>query len=292
MTGPDVVDTTTLLAVDAGFQACGWIACALFCVRLARSGEWREPLARTPRNWVGPSAVEIVLVLLVFLVLSRIAVSLSGATPGALDAEGSAGWHRAVLASDVAKLAVAALSIALLARRGALKAAANAPRFPAKAPAVAIIAAAAAVALCSLQLLAGKIAWRLLDPAAEQPVHAALEALERSAWGEWGRTHLFLAAVIVAPLFEETVFRGLLLSSLLRYLRHAWLAIISSGVAFGLIHTGQPQDVLPLCTLGLILGYVRIRFSSLTIPILVHALFNARTMVLVLLNPELIRMEW
>lgn len=292
MSGPDVVDATTLLAVDAGFQACGGIACALFCVRLVRSGAWREPLAAVSKNWAGPSAVELVLVVLAFLALSRLAFYISGATPAALGVEGSNGWHRAVLASDLAKLVVAAFSIGLLGRRGALRGAADAPRFPARAPAVALVAAASAVAICSLQLLAGKIAWRVLDPTAEQPVHAALEALERSAWGEWGRTHLFLAAVVVAPLFEETVFRGLLLSSLLRYLRHAWLAITISGVAFGLIHTGQPQDVLPLCTLGVILGYVRIRFTSLTIPILVHALFNARTMVLVLLNPDLIRMEW
>jgi membrane protease YdiL (CAAX protease family) len=45
-------------------------------------------------------------------------------------------------------------------------------------------------------------------------------------------------------------------------------------------------------TMGVILGYVRVRYRSLPACILIHALFNARTMVLVLLNPEMVRSNW
>ena len=44
--------------------------------------------------------------------------------------------------------------------------------------------------------------------------------------------------------------------------------------------------------MGVILGYVRLRYRSLPACILVHALFNARTMVFALLNSEMVRSNW
>ncbi|MBU0616183.1 MAG: CPBP family intramembrane metalloprotease, partial [Planctomycetes bacterium] len=138
----------------------------------------------------------------------------------------------------------------------------------------------------------GQIVWRWLEPGAEQPIHAVLEAVEKSAWGLGGIAQLTLAAIVVAPIAEELFFRGLLLQTIWRYLGHAWLAIVLSGAAFGFIHHEQPQDVLPLVTMGVILGYVRVRYRSLPACVLMHALFNARTMAFVLLNPEMVRSGW
>jgi membrane protease YdiL (CAAX protease family) len=50
----------------------------------------------------------------------------------------------------------------------------------------------------------------------------------------------------------------------------------------------QPQDVLPMVTLGVVLGYIRLRYRSLPACVLVHMLFNARTMIIATLAPELI----
>jgi membrane protease YdiL (CAAX protease family) len=44
--------------------------------------------------------------------------------------------------------------------------------------------------------------------------------------------------------------------------------------------------------MGVILGYVRVRYRSLTACILIHALFNGRTMLFAWLNPELVRSGW
>ena len=44
--------------------------------------------------------------------------------------------------------------------------------------------------------------------------------------------------------------------------------------------------------MGVVLGYVRLRYRSLSACILTHVLFNARTMLFALLNPELVRGGW
>ena len=103
---------------------------------------------------------------------------------------------------------------------------------------------------------------------------------------------LSLSAVVVAPIAEEVFFRGLLLPALWRQLGNVWVAVVLSGAAFGAIHVQLPQSVVPLITMGVILGYVRVHYRSLTACVLVHGLFNARTMTLVLLNPEMVQSGW
>jgi membrane protease YdiL (CAAX protease family) len=144
----------------------------------------------------------------------------------------------------------------------------------------------------SLQLRMGQIIWHWLEPGALQPTHAVLEALQNTAWGPWGAVQLSISAIVVAPIAEELLFRGLLLQSVWGYVGNVWLAVVLSGVVFGLIHGDVPQSVLPLATMGVVLGYVRVRYRSLTACILAHALFNARTMAFVLLNPEMARGSW
>jgi len=142
------------------------------------------------------------------------------------------------------------------------------------------------------QLQTGAAIWRWIVPDAVLPEHPVLEAIEHSAWGGWGAVQLTLTAIVFAPLAEELFFRGLLLQTFWRHLGHAWLAIALSATAFGLIHITQPQNVLPLVSMGIILGYVRMRLRSLTACVVIHALFNTRTMLFVLLNPELARQPW
>ncbi|MFQ5805987.1 MAG: lysostaphin resistance A-like protein, partial [Phycisphaerae bacterium] len=190
------------------------------------------------------------------------------------------------------KLATCVLIVTILRRHRPFRAGVGPRLGPRGVLAVSLAAALIIMPISYLQQQTGQIVWRWLDPDAQPPIHAVLEALESSAWGSWGTVQLSIAAVVVAPLGEELFFRGLLLQAIWGYLRHAWLAITLSGVAFGLIHNQQPQDVLPLITMGVILGYVRVRYRSLTVCILAHALFNARTMAFVLLNPETARSLW
>jgi len=87
----------------------------------------------------------------------------------------------------------------------------------------------------------------------------------------------FFTASIAAPIFEETIFRGFLLPSLNRYLP-VWGAIIVSSLVFALAHLSF-SEVLPLTTLGLVLGFVYSRSRNLLSSILLHSLWNSGTLL-------------
>ena len=83
---------------------------------------------------------------------------------------------------------------------------------------------------------------------------------------------LFLTITLLAPCFEELLFRGFLLPVLARRLPLAW-ALVLSALLFGAIHL-QPAGLPVLGTLGLALGLAMHRTASLRTPILVHACWN------------------
>ncbi|MCC5789423.1 MAG: CPBP family intramembrane metalloprotease [Opitutales bacterium] len=86
-----------------------------------------------------------------------------------------------------------------------------------------------------------------------------------------------LPVVILAPLWEEIVFRG----GLFRYLKNCLpgsLALLLSAICFSLIH-GQPAQFGGILILGLILALVYQKSGSLLAPILMHAFFNANTLL-------------
>jgi uncharacterized protein len=84
-------------------------------------------------------------------------------------------------------------------------------------------------------------------------------------------------ATIAAPFFEEIMFRGFLLPSLTRYLP-VWGAIGLSSLIFALAHQSL-SEVLPLTTLGCILGFVYTRSKNLLSSMLVHGLWNGGTLL-------------
>ncbi len=285
------VDAQVLLGIDIAIQSAGWIAALIWLRRLLRRGEARDPLARVELTDDGPGLGLLLLGFLITLYAPILTLRVAGFTADDLSRAGSDPWHRATLVADVARVA-GAIALCLLLRKHPIVRSPHRPRSPAGWVLASVVAAWLITPVCVVQLLAGRAVWNWLRPDAEPPVHLALQALESSEWGRWGAVHLFVTAVVVAPVVEEVLFRGLLLPVLARGLRRFWAPTVLSGICFGLIHMSQPQDVLPLCTLGILLGYLRLRYASLALCVAVHAVFNARTMVFVLLNPDLIRMEW
>ncbi len=87
----------------------------------------------------------------------------------------------------------------------------------------------------------------------------------------------FLTACVAAPFFEEIFFRGFLLPSLTRYVP-VWGAIILSGFLFAIAHLSL-SEVLPLATLGIVLGIVYTRSRNLLASMLLHGLWNAGTLL-------------
>lgn len=97
-----------------------------------------------------------------------------------------------------------------------------------------------------------------------------------------GRDNVALAvffgtAAIAAPVFEEIVFRGFLLPSLTRYLP-VWGAIVASALLFAVAHLSV-SEILPLATLGAVLGFVYTRSRNLLAPMLLHSLWNSGTLL-------------
>ncbi len=97
---------------------------------------------------------------------------------------------------------------------------------------------------------------------------------------------LLLTIAGLAPLFEEWVFRGVLLPWLGPRLtarlgvRSGWgLAILLSGLAFGAMHL-QPAGLPALATLGLVLGWAFFRTGNLWTTVAVHACWNASVFLL------------
>jgi membrane protease YdiL (CAAX protease family) len=93
---------------------------------------------------------------------------------------------------------------------------------------------------------------------------------------------IFLACV-GAPFFEELTFRGFLFNAFLRY-TPVWAAALASAVLFGFAHwqPGNAGAIAPLAAGGLVLATVYYRSGSLTASMIAHAIFNAFTVVLVL----------
>ena len=96
---------------------------------------------------------------------------------------------------------------------------------------------------------------------------------------------LFSVTSILAPLLEEFVFRGFLLTSLTAFMPVP-LAIAGSSVAFGLAHLSI-KDFPELTALGVLLACSYIRSRNLMAPILIHGLWNGAVLVALFAVPDL-----
>ena len=93
-----------------------------------------------------------------------------------------------------------------------------------------------------------------------------------------------LYGIVIAPLLEELLFRGILLNGLLRAYA-PWVAIAQSALLFGLIHFNPPQ-CLSAGLLGLLLGWLYYRTRSLGLCIALHVLNNGLGFAGIYLLPD------
>ena len=82
----------------------------------------------------------------------------------------------------------------------------------------------------------------------------------------------FVHAVVVAPLFEEFWFRGMVLQTLKPY--GNGFAIFVSGILFGLTHANLQQFFFT-SVIGIVLGYVAVQTGSIITTTVIHAMFNS-----------------
>ena len=93
-----------------------------------------------------------------------------------------------------------------------------------------------------------------------------------------------LNSVILAPVIEEALFRGLLFTGLRNHLGLIWALLISATAFAGFHFENGPLFMLFILPTGFVLGYVREWSGNISLGILLHALMNGFVSVLGLLR--------
>lgn len=89
---------------------------------------------------------------------------------------------------------------------------------------------------------------------------------------------VFIAVCIVAPIVEETLFRGIILRGLLKNTRH-WIAIGLSSLLFAVFHMNIWQGITAFIT-GIFIGWIFYQTTSLFIAIFAHFVINFTSLVI------------
>ena len=127
-----------------------------------------------------------------------------------------------------------------------------------------------------LQLILG-----LEEPPQQTAVESAGEAT-----GVWAGLALVLVFVVLAPLSEEVLYRGIILARARRTMSPRNALLLSSALFAG-IHLIDPNAafaVPALFIVGLVLGYQALRTDRIGLSIATHAGFNLLTTIGLLLN--------
>lgn len=112
-------------------------------------------------------------------------------------------------------------------------------------------------------------------PAAEE----AMSPADKAEGFRFGKGAFCFLAVAVAPLWEETVFRGLLAGGLARWTGPV-AAVVLAAVAFGAMHGAVA--FLPTAALSLFLSAAYAKTGTILGAYALHALYNATALALAL----------
>jgi membrane protease YdiL (CAAX protease family) len=144
-----------------------------------------------------------------------------------------------------------------------------------------LIAVGAALPVCLVVLVLSHYVLRLVGGPVRQ--HPVLTTLQESPTA-WVMAGAAVQAVVLAPLMEELVYRGILQPTLVKGIG-AGRALVLASAVFALAHGSlEPQGLPALFVLGLALGYASYRTRSLVAPIVAHAAFNGVMLVGVMLQ--------
>jgi uncharacterized protein len=120
------------------------------------------------------------------------------------------------------------------------------------------------------------------------PLTSNTEGLDRLAGDRDVLVAFLITAVIVAPIVEEMVFRGVVLRGLLSKVAPQ-LAIVLQGTMFGLVHLDPARGVgnigliIVLSVVGIVLGAAAFTLRRIGTTMVAHAIYNGVAMIIVLL---------
>ncbi len=130
------------------------------------------------------------------------------------------------------------------------------------------------VAAIAASLLARTVFKNIPTP--QQPIEGIV-----SSGNALGVVLAFFAASVIAPLVEETFFRGVLYTTL-RGRMGVWAAVGISSAMFAVVHP-LPNGFLPIFVLGSVFALMRERTGSLLPSIVCHCVYNTIQLIIVLL---------
>ena len=93
----------------------------------------------------------------------------------------------------------------------------------------------------------------------------------------------FIAMVIIAPLLEEILFRGIIFARLREYMS-VKVAIVISALIFGIIHGNVVQGIYAFI-IGICLAYIYERYNTLLAAVLFHMSANLMSVIMTECEP-------
>ncbi len=145
-------------------------------------------------------------------------------------------------------------------------------RLPLRAIWEAMLSGSGLVGLTALYGLALQYLW----PSAYQQM--VDEQTQQLTWLAAPWPLLWFSAVIVAPICEELMYRGVVFSGL----RRGWglpAAAVASAILFASVHL-MPLSLVPLFAIGLASALLYARHRSLLVSLVLHAAYNALSLLL------------
>ena len=194
-----------------------------------------------------------------------------------------AGPMVASLAQSTAALLVGLMAMRYMAGKGLLGARLEPVLSPRRAILLGFFYVVAVDVRLSIFSSALEAFWHVQWPALDAEGNVARSV---AAFGWPGAALLALTIVVVGPLEEEVLFRGVILPRLTPWLGATW-AIVATSVLFAVMHEGfgrVPIGLRPagVFVIALAFGWARLRTGGLAAPIAMHVITNA----LVSLSPR------
>ena len=133
---------------------------------------------------------------------------------------------------------------------------------------------------------ATSLVMTLVDFLAPSVMNDYMELIETSGMTEYSIAWA-VSTLILPPILEETVFRGLILQYLGKTGAKFFAANIIQAVFFGIFHMNLVQGFYTFF-LGLLLGYLAYRYDSILVPMAMHFFYNLFGTALIELEPRIL----
>ena len=143
-----------------------------------------------------------------------------------------------------------------------------------------------------LLLIVGTIAlqWGFTSPIGTSiPMPEMFKEMFREMAEQMNNGYGLLAVAVMAPFFEEFIFRGVMLDGLLKR-KSTWAAILISAALFGLVHL-NPWQFVAAMVIGTFAGWVYARTRSLIYCMIIHFTNNFGASVVMYFNEDAASMD-